>query len=79
MEKVCIVTLILIIFLTLWTNDIYVTLYDLLIFLSIFIIFYNISVFIGKYLKKKKERENFKLIKEAIERCIEKHRQGLSQ
>ena len=74
MEKVCIIVLIAIILLTLWTNDIYVTIFDILISAIVFIISYNINFYISKYLQLRRERKNFELIIKAIEKCTE-HRQ----
>ena len=72
MEKVCMIILIAIILLTLWTNDIYMTLFDVVIFLVVFIVSYNLSFYIGKYLQVRRERKNFELIIRAIEKCTER-------
>ena len=72
MEKVCMIILIAIILLTLWTNDIYMTLFDVAIFLVVFIVSYNLSFYIGKYLQVRRERKNFELIISAIEKCTER-------
>ena len=72
MKKVCMIILIAIILLTLWTNDIYMTLFDIVIFLVVFIVSYNLSFYIGKYLQVRRERKNFELIIRAIEKCTER-------
>ena len=72
MKKVCMIILIAIILLTLWTNDIYMTLFDVVIFLVVFIVSYNLSFYIGKYLQVRRERKNFELIIRAIEKCTER-------
>lgn len=69
MEKVCILILIIIILLTLWTNAIYMTIFDISIFIFTFVVFYNISYYIGKYLQQRRERQNFELIIKNIEKC----------
>ena len=74
MEKVCIIVLITIILLTLWTNDIYVTIFDILISAIVFIISYNINFYIGRYLQVRRERKNFELIIKALEKCIERQK-----
>ena len=71
MEKVCITILIAIILLTLWTNDIYLTIFDIFISVIVFIISYNLNFYIGKYLQVRRERKNFELIIKALERCTE--------
>ena len=77
MEKVCIIVLITIILLTLWTNDIYVTIFDILISAIVFIISYNINFYIGKYLQLRRERNNFELIIKAIEKCTEQRQKNI--
>ena len=72
MKKVCMIILIAIILLTLWTNDIYMTLFDVVICLVVFIVSYNLSFYIGKYLQVRRERKNFELIIRAIEKCTER-------
>ena len=72
MEKVCMIILISIILLTLWTNDIYLTIFDILISVIVFIISYNLNFYIGKYLQVRRERKNFELIIKAIEKCTER-------
>ena len=74
MEKVCITILIAIILLTLWTNDIYLTIFDIFISVIIFIISYNLNFYIGKYLQVRRERKNFELIIKALERCTERQK-----
>ena len=74
MEKVCITILIAIILLTLWTNDIYLTIFDIFISVIVFIISYNLNFYIGKYLQVRRERKNFELIIEALERCTERQK-----
>lgn len=73
MEKVCILILIVIILLTLWTNDIYITIFDISIFIFTFVAFYNISYYIGKYLQQRRERQNFELIIKSIEKCTQQN------
>ena len=77
MEKVCIIVLIAIILLTLWTNDIYVTIFDILISAIVFIISYNINFYISKYLQLRRERKNFELIIKAIEKCTEQRQKNM--
>lgn len=67
--KVCIIFIIAAVFHLLWTNDIYITTFDILIFLSIFFISYIASFCIDKYLRQRRERKNFELI---IQRLTEK-------
>ena len=74
MEKVCITILIAIILLTLWTNDIYLTILDIFISVIVFIISYNLNFYIGKYLQVRRERKNFELIIKALERCTERQK-----
>ena len=74
MEKVCITILIAIILLTLWTNDIYLTMFDIFISVIVFIISYNLNFYIGKYLQVRRERKNFELIIKALERCTERQK-----
>ena len=74
MEKVCMTILIAIILLTLWTNDIYLTIFDILISVIVFINSYNLNFYIGKYLQVRRERKNFELIIKALEKCIERQK-----
>ena len=74
MEKVCITILIAIILLTLWTNDIYLTIFDIFISVIVFIISYNLNFYIGKYLQVRRERKNFELIIKALEKCTERQK-----
>ena len=74
MEKVCITILIAIILLTLWTNDIYLTIFDIFISVIVFITSYNLNFYIGKYLQARRERKNFELIIKALERCTERQK-----
>ena len=74
MEKVCITILIAIILLTLWTNNIYLTIFDIFISVIVFIISYNLNFYIGKYLQVRTERKNFELIIKALERCTEQQK-----
>ena len=74
MEKVCMTILIAIILLTLWTNDIFLTIFDILISVIVFIISYNLNFYIGKYLQVRRERKNFELIIKALERCTERQK-----
>ena len=66
--------LIAIILLTLWTNDIYLTIFDILISVIVFIISYNLNFYIGKYLQVRRERKNFELIIKALEKCTEQQK-----
>ena len=66
--------LIAIILLTLWTNDIFLTIFDILISVIVFIISYNLNFCIGKYLQVRRERKNFELIIKALEKCIERQK-----
>ena len=74
MEKVCITILIAIMLLTLWTNDIYLTIFDIFISVIVFITSYNLNFYIGKYLQVRRERKNFELIIKALERCTERQK-----
>ena len=74
MEKVCMTILIAIILLTLWTNDIFLTIFDILISVIVFIISYNLNFYIGKYLQVRRERKNFELIIKALEKCTERQK-----
>ena len=74
MEKVCMTILIAIILLTLWTNDIYLTIFDILISVIVFINSYNLNFYIGKYLQVRRERKNFELIIKALEKCTERQK-----
>ena len=76
MEKICIIILIAIILLTLWTNDIYLTIFDILISVIVFIISYNLNFYIGKYLQVRRERKIFELIIKAIEKCTERRQKN---
>ena len=69
--KVCIF-LIATILMTLQTFDI--GLFDIFIFIIFFIISYNISVQIGKYLRRRKEKEELEVIFKSIERCIKEQK-----
>ena len=74
MEKVCIIILTAIILLTLWTNDIYLTIFDILISIIVFIISYNLNFYIGKYLQVRRERKNFEFIIKALEKYTEQQK-----
>ena len=74
MEKVCMTILIAIILLTLWTNDIFLTIFDILISVIVFIISYNLNFYIGKYLEVRRERKIFELIIKSLERCTERQK-----
>ena len=74
MEKVCIIILSAIILLTLWINDIYLTIFDILISIIVFIISYNLNFYIGKYLQVRREKKNFELIIKALEKCTERQK-----
>ena len=76
MEKVCII-LIAIILLTLWTNDIYLTIFNILISVIVFIISYNLNFYIGKYLQVRRERKNFELIIKALQKCTERRQKNI--
>ena len=54
----------------LWTNDIRLAIFDILIAIVLFIILYNLHFYIGKYLKVRRERENLELIIESLQKCI---------
>ena len=72
MEKVCIkFFLVLISALLLWTNDIRVKISDILISIAIFIFFYNLSLYIDKYMKVRRQRQKFDLIIKSLQKCIE--------
>ena len=66
--------LIAIILLTLWTNDIYLTIFDIHISVIVFINSYNLNFYIGKYLQVRRERKNFELIIKALEKCTERQK-----
>ena len=73
MEKVCIKFLIVLLTLTLlWTNDIQVKISDILISIAIFISLYNLFFYIGKYIKLRRERQNFELMIKSLEKCLER-------
>ena len=70
--KVCIIGFIIAaIFCLLWTNDLYMTIFDILIFILTFFISYNISFYIGKYLQVRRERKNFEIIIERLVKSID--------
>ena len=56
----------------LWTNDIRLAIFDILIAIVLFIILYNLQFYIGKYLKVRRERKNLELIIEPLQKCIER-------
>lgn len=56
----------------LWTNDIRLAIFDILIAIVLFIILYNLQFYIGKYLKVRKERQRFELIIKSLEKCLER-------
>ena len=56
----------------LWTNDIRLAIFDILIAIVLFIILYNLQFYIGKYLKVRRERKNLELIIESLQKCIER-------
>ena len=56
----------------LWTNDIRLSIFDILIVIVLFIILYNLHFYIGKYLKVRKERQRFELIIKSLEKCLER-------
>ena len=68
MEKVCIILFILILLIIVTTCDIKLT--DLLIFIVLFITLYNLRLYIGKYLKKRKEKKQIDLLIKKLDRCI---------
>ena len=72
MEKVCIIFLMLLITMTLWTNDIRITIADVLISIFLFIILYNIFFYVGKYIKVRRERKDFEMIMNSLKECIER-------
>ena len=58
---------------TLWTNDIlFITLWDILIFIFSFIFCFNIYYYIGKYLRKRGEENKFELLLKIIENELKK-------
>ena len=72
MEKVCIIFLMLLITMTLWTNDIRITIADVLISIFLFIVLYNIFFYVGKYIKVRRERKDFEMIMNSLKECIER-------
>ena len=56
----------------LWTNDIRLAVFDILIAIVVFIILYNLHFHIGKYLKVRRERKNLELIIQSLQKCIER-------
>ena len=76
--KVCIIILLtIIISMTFWTDNIYISILDILISIFSFLFLYNLSLYIGKYLRQRqkqreREEENKKLesIFKSIERCL---------
>ena len=68
MEKVCIILFILILLIIVTTCDIKLT--DLLIFIVLFITLYNLRLYIGKYLKKRKEKKQIDLLIKKLDQCI---------
>ena len=68
MEKVCIILFILILLIIVTTCDIKLT--DLLIFIVLLITLYNLRLYIGKYLKKRKEKKQIDLLIKKLDRCI---------
>ena len=64
-----------IILMTLWTNDIYLTLFDISIFIVTFVCSYNISYYFGKYLRTREERTNFELFFKSIKKCSQQNTQ----
>lgn len=73
MKEVSILILMLIILLTLWTNDIiFITLLDILIFVFAFIFCFNIHYYVDKYLRKREEENKFELILKRIENELKK-------
>ena len=72
MEKVCIIFLMLLITMTLWTNDIRITIADVLISIFLFIILYTIFFYVGKYIKVRRERKDFEMIMNSLKECIER-------
>ena len=56
----------------LWTNDIRLAIFDILIAIVLFIILCNLHFYIGKYLKVRRERKNLELIIESLQKCIER-------
>ena len=55
-------------------NDIYLTIFDILISIIVFIISYNWNFYISKYLQVRRERKNFELIIKALEKCTERQK-----
>ena len=76
MKKVCInfftLSMTLTLLWLLWTNDIRLVIFDILIAIVLFLILYNLHFYIGKYIKVRKERQKFDLIVKSLEKCIER-------
>ena len=56
----------------LWTSDIRLAIFDILIAIVLFIILYNLHFYIGKYLKVRRERKSLELIIESLQKCRER-------
>ena len=76
MKKVCInfftLSMTLTLLWLLWTNDIRLVIFDILIAIVLFLILYNLHFYIGNYIKVRKERQKFDLIIKSLEKCIER-------
>ena len=70
MEKVCIINIIIILILLIIVTTCDIKLTDLLIFIVLFITLYNLRLYIGKYLKKRKEKKQIDLLIKKLDRCI---------
>ena len=68
MKKVCIIVFIALI--TLLTKDVIITFTDIIIFIILFVFSFNLSLYIGKYLKIRKERQHIDLLIKKLEKCI---------
>ena len=58
-----------------WTNDIRLAFFDILIAIVLFVILFNLHFYIGKYLKLRRRRKNLELIiksLESLEKCLER-------
>ena len=72
MEKVCIKFIIVLITLTVFlTNDIDFKISEILFSFAVFIFLYNLFFYLGKYLKVRRERQNYDLIVNPLEKYLE--------
>ena len=75
MKKVCIIILISLI--ALLTADV-ITTGDTLIFVILFISLYNLQIYIGKYLKARREKKQIDYFMKVLEKCIERQNTQLT-